>query len=186
MRTIRTILTGTLALGLLAVPTVATAQSDDPRWPNPEGATMFTGRIAEGAKLIEDVTNDEGLYIGGLEEASWVEVSDSRLDGNITIATSATSEGLGPTLDSDVISNAYRIETGDGAWIGQPSAWFWLEDDTISSRVHVLAGQEAYEGMTALMELSGDLSWTGPIDVAGIIYEGELPEPPEFSLADSR
>jgi hypothetical protein len=38
--------------------------------------------------------------------------------------------------------------------------------------------------MTVLMELSGDLSWTGPIDVTGIIFEGELPEPPPFSLAD--
>jgi hypothetical protein len=126
----------------------------------------------------------DGLYVGGLEEASWVEISDSRLDGRITIATSATNDGLGPTLDSDVISNAYRIVTTEGAWVGQPSAWFWLEDDTISHRVHVLSGQGAYKGLTALMELSGDLSWNGPIDVAGIIYEGELPEPPPFALAD--
>jgi hypothetical protein len=124
------------------------------------------------------------LYLGGLEEASWVDVSDSRLDGTITIATSATSGGLGPTMDSDVIRNAYRIVNSEGAWIGQPSAWFWLEDDTISNRVHILDGEGVYEGLTALMELSGDLSWNGPIDVAGIIFEGVLPEPPPFPVAD--
>ncbi|MGD8683694.1 MAG: hypothetical protein PVG27_07085 [Chloroflexota bacterium] len=125
MTSIRPILTGTLALGLVAGSTVATAQSDDPRWPNPEGAFMFSGRIAEGPKILEGITNEDGPYVGGLEEASWVEISDSRLDGSITIATSATSEGLGPTGDSDVINNAYRIETADGEWIGQPSPWFW-------------------------------------------------------------
>jgi hypothetical protein len=86
---------------------------------------MFNGRIAEGPKILEGITNEDGPYVGGLEEASWVEISDSRLDGSITIATSATSEGLGPTGDSDVINNAYRIETADGEWIGQPSPWFW-------------------------------------------------------------
>lgn len=186
MTSIRTILTGTLALGLIAGSTAAAAQGDDPRWPNPEDATMFSGRMAEGPKILEEVTDDDGLYLGGLEEASWLEISDSRLDGIITIATSATNDGLGPTGDSDVMSNAYRIASPDGEWIGQPSPWFWLEDDTISNRVHVLVGHGDYEGMTALMELSGDLSWTGPIDVAGIIFEGELPAPPPFSLADSR
>lgn len=100
MTSIGTILTGTLALGLMAGSTAATAQSDDPRWPDPEGATMFTGRIAEGLKILEEITDEDGLYLGGLEEASWVEISDSRLDGSITIATSATSDGLGPTADS--------------------------------------------------------------------------------------
>lgn len=184
MTSIRTIFTSTLALSLIAGSAAAAAQSVDPRWPDPEGATMFTGRIAEGPKILEEITDPDGLYLGGLEEASWLEISDSRLDGSITIATSATSEGLGPTGDSDVINNAYRIETAVGEWIGQPSPWFWLEDDTISSRVHVLAGRGAYEGMTALMELSGDLSWTGPVEVSGIIYEGELPEPPPFDSAD--
>lgn len=184
MTSIRTIFTGTLALGLIAGSMVATAQSDDPRWPDPEGATMFTGRIAEGPKILEDITNEDGLYLGGLEEASWVEISDPRLDGSITIATSATGEGLGPTGDSDVLNNAYRIQNDDGEWIGRPSPWFWLEDDTISNRVHVLVGHGAYEGMIALMELSGDLSWTGPIEVSGIIFEGEVPEPPPFDLAD--
>lgn len=186
MTSIRTLLTSTLALGLITGSMAAAAQSDDPRWPDPEGATMFNGRMAEGPKILEEVTNEDGLYLGGLEAASWLEISDSRLDGSITIATSATNDGLGPTFDSDVMRNAYRIETPDGEWIGQPSPWFWLEDDTISNRVHVLVGHGDYEGMTALMELSGDLSWTGPIDVAGIIFEGVLPEPPPFSMGDSR
>jgi hypothetical protein len=99
--------------------------------PRPAGGGLGGSRDRDRPRPAVQRSAD-GLYVGGLEEASWVEISDSRLDGRITIATSATNDGLGPTLDSDVISNAYRIVTTEGAWVGQPSAWFWLEDETIS------------------------------------------------------
>ena len=115
-----------------------------------------------------------------------MEMSDSRLDGTVTIATSATDGGLGPTQDSDVLTDAMHIQMPDGAWNGRPSTWFWLEDDTISNRVHVLVGDGAHAGLIALMEVSGDLSWTGPINVRGIVFEGVLPEPPTHPFTDWR
>lgn len=60
----------------------------------------------------------------------------------------------------------------------------WLEDDTISPRVHVLTGKGAYAGFTAVMGVSGDLSATGPIDVHGVIFEGPISVPPAHPYTD--
>ncbi len=44
---------------------------------------MFSGSLAEGPKIIEDVSSDD-LH-RGFEETSWVEVSDPQLDGRAII-----------------------------------------------------------------------------------------------------
>lgn len=183
MRGMRTPIAITIIIGLVALPGATLAQDPDPRWPDPEGATMFSGRMVAGDKIVEDLTTPEGFDAGGLESASWRDISDPRLEGTITIATSSTGGGLGPTQDSDALADAIRIENGKGSWVGRPSVWFWLEDDTISNRVHVLDGTGAYAGMTALMQVAGDLDWTDGVDVDGIIFEGVVPEPPSFEAA---
>jgi hypothetical protein len=84
----------------------------------------------------------------------------------------------------DFISTTWQIHNDQGSWIGQPSVWFWLEDDTISSRVHILTGEGAYEGTTALVQASGDLDGTDGVSVNGIIYTGSVPIPPGFPVSD--
>jgi hypothetical protein len=183
MRHARTILTGTFLIGLLAVPAITIGQAEESRWPNATEAVMVNGVLADGPKLIEEVPSRPDIALG-FEEARWLEVSDSRLDGRVIISTSHVADGLGATQDIDLVSNAIHIENAEGTWTGQPSVWFWLEDDHISNRVHVLTGDGAYAGMTALIELSGDFDMTGPMGVRGLILEGPVPEPAAHPYTD--
>ena len=183
MRIPRAPIAATITLGMITGPALAAAQ-DDPRWPNPTEASMFGGLMVGGSKILEDLTTADGLYIGGFEETLWSSVSDPRLEGTITIATSLIDSGLGPTQDTDVLSNTLLIENADGSWVGQPSVWFWLEDDTISSRVHILTGEGAYAGWTALLQAAGDLDGTDGVTVNGVIYQGPVPQPPSFPVSD--
>ena len=173
----------TTIICLLALPTAVAAQEVDDRWPDPAGATIFSGRIVGGEKVAAELTTPDGFYAGGLERAHWSRIDEPRLEGDITIATSHTGGGLGPTQDRDALADAMLIENADGTWVGHPSPWFWLEDDTISNRVHILEGTDEYDGLIALMQVAGDLDWSGGVDVDGIIFEGVVPEPPPFDAA---
>jgi len=183
MRRTRTTLTGVFLIGLLAVPATTVGQAEDSRWPNATEAVMITGTLAEGSKLIEEVTSSADIA-RGFEEARWVDISDARLDGRVIIATSLVASGLGATQDMDLISDAIHIENDEGTWTGQPSAWFWVEDDHIANRVHVLTGEGGYAGLTALIELSGDFEMSGPMTVRGLILEGPVPEPAAHPYTD--
>jgi len=201
MRTLRLALIGTVILTLLGgLGGVALAQ--DEAESKPEALTEFTGR-AECLNLsmgtLEDVViakTEEGDLIrrewrGPTLSIAMRAMSDPRLDGSITswfnsdeylVANDET-----PWQFSDVPPDEWprgvtayttRLTNADGSWQGAGYHIGYVDGDN-STFTAVFTGEEAYEGLTALMEM--DFDELNPVcawDVHGYIVEGDLPPVP--------
>jgi hypothetical protein len=160
-------------LAIAAIP--VTGQTTEPML-DPTLPAAFTGRIAFGGQVrsgtvatVEGRTESRG--------SAWaptiVEVSDPRLDGNVTISFD-TDDYIG--LDGatySVGSGTWRIGNPDGAWQGSYN--IVATDDYGSVATTTLVGEGAYAGMTAVWEQTLDNSgW----DIRGVIFPAAPPAPP--------
>jgi hypothetical protein len=111
----------------------------------------------------------------GLEPPT--DVSDPRLDGSWGLAWNE-DEYVGPRGEwaADVVTVVWRIENAEGAWQGS-STWARFPDDEGDPHF-VLAGEGAYEGLTAVVTwFSGECpNVRGYILALGIPEEGTFPD----------
>ena len=177
MRSIRTILTISIVLTLLAAMSVGVgAQSSESAAADPIDPVEFSGRIGFGGQVrfgtIETVDSVERSR-GSAWAPSIVEMSDPRLDGRATISFDTDAYTGSDGTSYSLGSGTWRIETAEGAWQGSYNI---VEPDGYSSTVTTaLIGEGAYEGLVAVWESSiGGSGW----DVRGVIYPAGPPEPP--------
>ena len=112
----------------------------------------------------------------------WDELSDPRLDGEVVLAV--TSRGLSgyPGL---VWHASFRIVTEEGAWEEVPNLTLEYTDGTASTRTSALIGEGAYEGLTAITELTYiPNNPFSSFDVRGVIVADELPDPPKHASSE--
>jgi hypothetical protein len=149
----------------------ASAQSEEAPAPIP---VEFNGRVAFG-----DCKTESTAVVDGITEARGVdchvpvlEISDPRLDGEVTIRVNNDAHPGGLTL----YMWGYRIENEGGAWQQLPNLAFDYPDGGASTKTVILDGEGGYEGLTAVAEVALEGSiW----DLHGFIIEGEVPPIPD-------
>jgi hypothetical protein len=172
MRALRRLASSSTLVVVLSVATVAPfeAATEEPLAP-----TSFAGRIALGDQIRPETTrtiDGRTEYRGGAWTPSIIEMSDPRLDGELTISHDRDEYS---TADGVVYAGSatWRITNADGAWQG---SYQGLNDGEASSPATVvLDGEGGYEGLYAVWEQTPDDSgW----DVHGIIFPAAPPAPP--------
>jgi hypothetical protein len=119
--------------------------------------------------------------IGGMSQCqgeAWTpditEVSDSRLDGEMTLSANQNKWPGQPML----VMETYRITNEDGAWQGSfPSVYESFSTPSGAQSV-VLVGEGAYEGLYAWMDVT---DWSA---IKGVVFSYPLPEAPAPPSAD--
>jgi hypothetical protein len=163
-----------LAIGLLggSTPGVAAQDGSTP----PQAPVAFTGHVVCGDQVRESMVQLGAPPImnrGGAWNPS-ATMSDPRLEGDYYI--SFDDDQYVGVPGPDVGAGTWRIENELGAWQGSYTV---LALGNRSSVVTTpLAGEGAYEGLTAIWESTYDpvaCEW----DVWGAIIEGEVPAAPE-------
>ena len=80
----------------------------------------------------------------------------------------------------------YRVENDDGAWQSDPVSGIEFAEREMKV-APVFTGEGAYEGMTAIVEMSGretDESGVSNADLRGAIFGGSPPPPSGFPTAE--
>jgi hypothetical protein len=152
----RVIVATAIVIGLLAGASVgAVAQG--------EGAAVapveFTGHIECGPE------------VGPNQWQQTATNSEPRLEG-----TYYYSEAYAGEPASAATAGTLRIENPDGAWQGS-MVYVYLSDGTGTTGSTVLAGEGAYEGLSAVWE-ERMLFPRCAADIRGLLFEGEAPTAP--------
>jgi hypothetical protein len=97
-----------------------------------------------------------------------VEFSDPRLQGRVVMTANPDQ------LEEDgVYVYSFRIENDDGAWQGQPVPGVQFDGAEYGVAVHRLDGEGAYEGLSAVAEVT----LTGnAFQLRGLILAGPFPK----------
>ena len=173
-----------LAIGLLAGSAVGVvAQEEEAAAEEQTGSSYFTGELNTDngdattepeENVVDGVLQGRGVVIEG--EA--IETSDPRITGSLARALNANIHPIGEFEDVLHETTAWRIENDEGAWSGQGSALIHggANIDTTDFDTVVLAGEGAYDGLTAyiLADWSED-----PPAVEGAIFVGTAPPVPD-------
>ena len=94
--------------------------------------------------------------------------TDPRLDGDATIWWNDDEYEAGPRVEH----GGFTIVNAEESWEQIPDINVVFPDGTATTRTSVLMGHGAYEGLTAIAEVSlADGVWS----FDGLIFEGELP-----------
>ena len=110
-------------------------------------------------------------------DEKWVralEVSDQRISGAFHSSHNYNTFRGGQRWGVRAID--YAIVNDEGTWRGQGTGFQSPATGAMHYEV-LLAGEDAYEGLSALLVLSQD-EWGHTFDVDGVIFPGELPEYP--------
>jgi hypothetical protein len=166
-RTVRLALaTAIVAVLRVSFGPVGVGQSEEPL--DPMGASYMTGFV--GWRTEEVVHESSGP--GDPRVRKWVGIvvaDDPRISGDMTLVvaddTSADRGPLGPDLG--VYQGRLRIDKEDGAWVGTATG-FWGPPVFHGREIHVLEGEGAYEGLTAVYSFEDD-------ELEGVIVPVELP-----------
>ncbi len=101
-------------------------------------------------------------------------MSDPRLEGEVRITY---EEGMSSVDDSGLNSTLWSLVTitnDDGSWHG-PSIGF-VDESGVHHHFGWYEGAGDYEGLVFLEQLTEELASAGmDLDIAGLVYEGELP-----------
>ena len=168
MRTLRLSLTGTVILVLLGGLSGAVVAQDEPA--DPMAHAVVTGTIGFGP--------EENLHY---------EASDPRLDGEVTL----TQNRLGYETPGISIEATVRVlENDDGRWVGTDTG-LGVSDSIVTDGIEydtsfrvtylnidfiVLHGEDAYEGLTAVIVEDWEAPFGEPATFVGAI----VPEMPAF------
>jgi len=174
MRNIKFTLTGTIAIGLLAVSAAGVVAQDDAA----AAPVEFTAKLAFGPSVRSETTTlGDGvtMYSGGAWRAGVItEASDPRLQGTTYMAANSNdySDAGGPI----VWNYAFRIENDGGAWQQLPTLDLDFSDGSEDLTLGVMVGEGDYEGLIAVFQnVTSNSTW----DLHGYIIEGELTPAPE-------
>ena len=123
-------------MALLVVSVVpVTAQSGEPV-ADPTLPAAFTGRIVFGGQVRSgtvETVDGRTEYRGSAHAPTIVEVSDPRLDGEVTMSFDEDAYTHPDGSMNGVGSGTWRIENPDGAWQGSYNI-VWTDDWGRSSR----------------------------------------------------
>jgi hypothetical protein len=158
VRKTRTALITAIAIGLLAGSAVGVAAQDEAT------AVEFTGAIGFGPS--------SGSVSPILEP-----FTDPRLAGEFRTWQNNRAYPGGPTF----FMAGFSMHDDDGGWIQRPGLSIGHPDGTSATKVIVMDGQGAYDGLTVVAEVSvADRRW----DWHGYIVDGELPPAPTIELPE--
>ena len=166
-RSMWTTIAGVLVAAAVAIPGAA-AQSPVPSAPTEFTMTIVFGdQVRQGtAQTVEGVTMRRGFGSNPL----LFETSDPRLDGRVTIAFDSNAY-VGVDGGTEYGTATWRIVDADGAWQGTYP--IVITDEYASVATVALAGEGAYEGLTAVWEQPPPTN-AGRWDIRGVIF----PTPP--------
>ena len=103
--------------------------------------------------------------------------TDPRLAGEFRVWQNNDVYPGGPTL----FMGGFSMHDDEGGWVQRPSFAINHPDGTSATRVIVMDGQGAYEGLTLVAEVSlANRRW----DWHGYIVDGELPPAPTIALPE--
>ena len=167
-----------LATSLLAGSAVgATAQDADDGTIEP---TLFSApdQIPWAQVRDMEVTTEDGVTkeLGSCFAPIVVDASDPRLAGDLVVCGDVYR--FGPSDEYPRVgSGSYRLVTDEGAWQGSDAWAEWTDPGSgevvgLGGGFMVVTGEGAYDGLSAVMDLS---DWS---DVRGFIFEGALPAVP--------
>jgi len=169
VRAIKTSIISILAIGLLTGSAVGVAAQDG------EPPTEFTGRLAFGPQVAtgtEEDADGKTESRGNAFITPVVAMSDSRLNGTWT-----RTNNIDFWEDPDVWTwqANWHVETEGGAWEGIETP-IVFSDESRSTTTAVLVGEDAHDGLTAVIEFAQEgEGW----DLRGVIIDGDMPPPPE-------
>ncbi|MGD8486541.1 MAG: hypothetical protein PVH07_07895 [Chloroflexota bacterium] len=106
------------------------------------------------------------------------EMGDPRFEGRYSISYDTDSYVAPGLTAQDVVgAGTWRIENDDGAWQGSYHIMDPLDGEDVTVTV-ALAGEGAYEGLTAIVESAFD-SVACVWQWRGLVVDGDLPPYPE-------
>ena len=131
----------------------------------------FAGRVSHIGHAGVDDDSGTNYYRYQVRE-----MSDPRLDGEMMLATrSEWLDDYGRTL----WHASFRIETEEGAWQEPPRMTLERRDGTGTTNTSALVGEGAYEGLTALVEMT--YQPPGVFEMRGVITEDPVPPLPVWT-----
>jgi hypothetical protein len=173
VRTTRRPLMALITVGWLAASVPGAAAQSPEAGSEPTVPVPFIGLAEPGAQIRTGTTETVDGHVENRDYAyapSIVQVSDARLDGELTLGGS-NDEYPGPDGTMyELATEVWRIETADGAWQGT-TAFFVASPDLPGSRTILLVGEGAYEGLIAAVTARLSDPWT----FEGVIFPGEPP-----------
>jgi hypothetical protein len=180
-----------LALGLIASAAPAVTAQDEVIAPveftaHVSQVTDCFSRDSEG--IIDGVEHIYGTRCRTIVEDS----SDPRFSGTWFVVNSEDGYGMGPEVRAGsedgytVWTNEYRVENEDGAWQSDPVSGIEFAEREMMV-APVFTGEGAYEGLTAIVEMSDretDESGASDASLRGAIFVGSPPPPSGFPTAE--
>ena len=173
----------TLALTLMGLQTVVTAQGDDAAASDdaaqPAAAAFVTGTIdvENEATLTPPVDTMVDGYLQGRGwelEGATIEMDDPRLSGTVTRMLNANVWQGDDFLF--VRNDRVRMENDEGAWSGVSTTYSASGPGVMGAARDVdtiiATGEGAYEGLTAYLVIDGGV-------VEGLVFPGEMPPLPD-------
>jgi hypothetical protein len=138
------------------------------------GENEFTGSLSIRGGLSTGVS-DVIRYRYGADE-----MSDPRFAGDWDLDYTQVHGG-GDSGWRYLYHAAFRMTDDQGAWQEKPNLTLEFSDDTASSRTSALVGEGAYEGLTAVAELT--YVPQGRFEIHGVVIDGAVPPAPDQALA---
>jgi hypothetical protein len=188
MKNARMVVSSILVIGLLATSAVTVAAQDDDI-DELTAVSYVTGTLGDPIPGDPGTDSPSG---GLLEHRGYifaeipVETDDPRLTGSMTLTANGDerffSGTIGPGEYTDIQVHGVRITNDEGGWSGQGTTFRHGNDfraegtATTDFNTVILAGDGAYEGLTAYVLIDGT---TTPASLEGTIFQGVMPPFPE-------
>ncbi len=168
---LKTTLIAAVAVGLVAGSTIGAVAQDDSMAPAAvTGTSTGFEKLTEGSReWVDGALRGEGLMYA----TTW-EASDPRLSGAVALTANRDEYDQ---EEMAVIAASAAVENDDGRWAGSGT---YLEGEELGETwTLVMQGQDAYEGLTALVVMG-----PGGRSFAAAIFPGEMPKLPEEPPAE--
>ncbi len=142
----------------------------------------------DSEEIIDGVEHIYGTRCRTIVEDS----SDPRFSGTWFVVNSEDGYGMGPEVRAGseygytVWTNEYRVENGDGAWQSDPVSGIEFAEREMMV-APVFTGEGAYEGLTAIVEMSDretDVDGASDASLRGAIFVGSPPPPSGFPTTE--
>ena len=184
MKGLKTTTISILAVGLMAGAAVGVAAQDEEGDSPADShkAAAVSGSSAYGIQTDPGQTVEgEGKtsLLGEARRATLSEMSDPRLNGTMRTVYNRDIHGLAGQL----MSFSTRIDNEQGSWLGTGQG-FWDTDDASWYFEAVYAGEGAYEGLSAVMQILA--TGRGEFSYNGLVFPGEMPQVPPVPVASAR
>ena len=181
MRTFRAALAGTVILALLGGLSLAAVAQEEQD--GPITATYVTGEVT-GYRPIAPGTWEDGDGFALMTDDQYelqIEWSDPRLPSVKHGRENLHVYNKGDDLEAETLAGTIRLEGPDGAWVGTAHgmADYDAERGRQLTKVMVLDGEDAYEGLHAAIVVTIDEGVSPMPSYEGFIYEGEMPPLPD-------